>query len=75
MVFSVYEVVRVACLSHRKQTNYATDKPRERPRKTLKAMQERMNLYSQGKQLQFFFSFTILTRCFKAKEPKNDRLI
>ena len=55
MVFSVYEVVRVACLSHRKQTNYATDKPRERPRKTLKAMQERMNLCSHGKQLQFFF--------------------
>ena len=47
MPFSVYEVVRLSCLSHswfvyapretfltaRKQTNYATDKPRERLRK------------------------------------------
>ena len=30
MAFSVYEVVRV---TRRKQTNYATDKPRERLRK------------------------------------------
>ena len=29
MTFSVYEVVRMAFLSH-KQTNYATDKPHER---------------------------------------------
>ena len=67
MAFGVYEVIRVACLLHPKQTNYATDKTRERLLKHKKAMQERLNLCSQGKQLQFFFSFTILTRCFKAK--------
>ena len=44
MAFRVYEVVRVACLLHiwfvyfpflagGKQTNYTTDKPRERLRK------------------------------------------
>ena len=33
MAFSVYEVIRVACLSHCKQTNHAIDRPRERLRK------------------------------------------
>ena len=60
MAFNVYKVVPVDCLprwfvglvsrslGRIKQTNYATDKPRERLLLTLKAMQKR-NICSQGK--------------------------
>ena len=67
MAFGVYEVIRVACLLHPKQTNYATDKTRERLLKHKKAMQERLNLCSQGKQLQFFFFFYNSDTMFQGK--------
>ena len=51
MAFSFYEVDRVVGLfTERKQTNYANNLV------TLKAMQERLDLCSQGKQLQFFYN-------------------
>ena len=62
MPFSVYEVVRVSCLSRsqfvyapretfltaRKQTNHGTDKPHKQLRQCLRAMQEG-NVCLQGK--------------------------
>ena len=50
MAFSVYEVVRV---TRRKQTNYATDKPRERLRKK-RATSDRMVSMFSGREKNLY---------------------